>query len=141
MENTILQKEKELIENFSLLEEWENKYEYILDYSKKMPLISEELKTEDNLVKGCQSKVWLHATIEQGIIRYFADSDGEIPKGLTAMLIEILNNNTQENIIESEITFLKETEIIYHLSPNRVKGINSVIARMKELAKITKNEK
>ncbi len=134
MVNPIKEKQQEIIENFALLEEWENKYEYILDYAKKIPLIEEEFRKEENLVKGCQSKVWLITKQNDNKISYFADSDAEIPKGLTALLIEILNNNTQKAIIEAEITFLKETEIIYHLSPNRVKGINAVISRMKELA-------
>lgn len=136
MNQSIQTKQKEIIDNFSLLEEWENKYEYILDYSKKIPLIPEEFKTEENLVKGCQSRVWLISERNDNKISYFADSDAEIPKGLTALLIEILDGNTQKEIQEAEITFLKETEIIYHLSPNRIKGINSVIARMKELAKL-----
>lgn len=135
MLNPLQEKQKEIIDNFSLLEEWENKYEYILDYAKKIPLIAEEFKTDENLVKGCQSRVWLIAEKNDNKISYFADSDAEIPKGLTALLIEILNGNTQKEIEETEITFLKETEIIYHLSPTRVKGINSVIATMKELAK------
>lgn len=130
----IIEKQHQLIEDFNLLEEWEDKYAYIIEFAEQIPLIDSHKQTENYLVRGCQSKLWLDAEKVNGKIQYYANSEAEIPKGLATLLINVLSGNTPQEIIDADITFLKETEIIFHLSPNRVRGVKSLIVRMKEIA-------
>ena len=138
---TIDEKQRELIDNLNFLEEWDEKYEYIIDYSKKIPIIEDKYKTDEYLVQGCQSRLWLQAVSNNGNIIYRADSDADIPKGLASMLIEVYSDSSADEILKTNLTFLKDTGIIFHLSPNRVKGLNSLIGKMKEYAnKLKKHE-
>ncbi len=130
----IKEKELDLINRINFLEEWEEKYQYIIDYTNKIPIIEEKFKTDEFLVRGCQSNLWLQAVLNNKKIQFYADCDAEIPKGLAAMLIEILSESNPKEIIEANLTFLKDTGIIYHLSPNRVKGFNALVNKMKEYA-------
>jgi cysteine desulfuration protein SufE len=131
---TIKNRELDLIERINFLDEWEDKYEYIIDYASKLSAIKEQYKTDDYLVKGCQSRLWLQAELNNGNIFYSADCDAEIPKGLTSMLIEVLSDSSPNEVTEANLIFLKDTGIIFHLSPNRVKGLSALIDKMKDYA-------
>jgi cysteine desulfuration protein SufE len=132
----IIQKQEEFVSNLCYLENWEDKYTYIIEYADKIPLIDKSKKIDNYLVKGCQSKIWLDLSKnENGIVSIFADGDADIPKGLTAMIIEVLNENSVKDIIETDLFFLKEAGIYNYLSPLRQKGILAVIYTIKERIK------
>lgn len=128
---TIQEKEQEIITDFSLYDDWMQKYEYIIELGKELPLIEEKYKTDNNLIKGCQSRVWLHSEIKDGKLNYTADSDAIITKGIIALLIQVLNNETPENIVKTELNFIKYIGLQEHLSPTRSNGLVSMIQQMK----------
>ncbi len=130
----IAEKEKELIEEFELFDDWMDKYEHIIDQAKTLPLIDPQYKTDDYLVKGCQSKVWLYASMIDGKVHYFADSDAVITKGIIALLIRILSNETPEVILSTDLGFIKSIGLKEHLSPNRANGLSSMVKLMKTYA-------
>jgi cysteine desulfuration protein SufE len=131
---SIAQKEKELIEEFELFNDWMDKYEHIIDQAKSLPLIHTQYKTDEYLVKGCQSKVWLNATFENGRVNYTADSDAVITKGIIALLIRVLSGEKPEDIIENDLKFIDAIGLKEHLSPNRSNGLVSMIKLMKTYA-------
>ena len=128
---TIQEKEQDIIDEFSIYEDWMDKYEYIIELGKDLPIIADELKTEDRLIKGCQSRVWLHADLENGKMKFSADSDAIITKGIIALLIRVLNNEKPEDIAKSELKFIKEIGLQEHLSPTRSNGLVSMVKKMK----------
>lgn len=132
---TIKETEKEIVEEFSMFEEWDEKYEYIIELGKRLPLIDEKYKTDNYKVAGCQSQVWVKPELENGIINYKADSDAIITKGLIALLIRVLSGHKPEEVANTELTFLNEIGLKEHLSPTRSNGLISMIARMKAEAK------
>ncbi|CAG0993563.1 MAG: SufE family protein [Bacteroidetes bacterium] len=134
--------EKQIIEEFALFDEWEGKYEYLIELGKEMPIMNEKLKTDDKLIKGCQSKVWLHSEIKDGKIIFTADSDAIITKGIVALLVRVLSNHTPGEIIDTELTFIDKIGLKEHLSPTRANGLVSMIKQMKldALALNTQNE-
>lgn len=132
---TIKETEKEIVEEFSMFEEWDDKYEYIIELGKRLPLIDEKYKTDNYKVNGCQSQVWVKPELENGIINYKADSDAIITKGLIALLIRVLSGHKPEEVANAELTFLNEIGLKEHLSPTRSNGLISMIARMKAEAK------
>ena len=121
----------ELVGNFELFDNWEDKYSYIIELGKDLPLISSNYKTEDRLIKGCQSRVWLHAEEKEGKMYYSADSDAIITKGIIALLIRVINDETPETIAKAEFSFIKEIGLQEHLSPTRSNGLVSMIKQMK----------
>lgn len=127
--------EEEIIDEFSMFEEWDEKYEYIIELGKQLPLIEPEYKTENYKVNGCQSQVWVKPEFENGIVTFKADSDAVITKGLIALLIRVLSGHKPEEIAKAELTFLNEIGLKEHLSPTRSNGLVSMIARMKAEAK------
>ncbi len=134
MIKSIQEKEQELIEEFSLFDDWMDRYQYIIELGQKLPALPEDHKKEDNIVHGCQSKVWLKAEFDDNHIAYQADSDAIITKGLIAMLMRILSGETPDDIISAELSFVDQVGIREHLSPTRSNGLNSMIKQMKYYA-------
>jgi cysteine desulfuration protein SufE len=128
---TIKEIQKELIEEFSLFDDWMQKYEYLIELGKTLPIIDASLKTENRLIKGCQSKVWLHAELENDKVVYTADSDAIITKGIVALLIRVFSNQKPEAILEADTRFIDEIGLKDHLSPTRANGLVSMIKQMK----------
>jgi len=107
------------------------KYEYIIDLGKDLPIIKEELKTEDKIIKGCQSQVWVNSELEADKMRFTADSDAIITKGIIALLIRVLDNETPTEVAKAELNFIKEIGLQEHLSPTRANGLVSMVKKMK----------
>ncbi|WP_291906568.1 SufE family protein [Chitinophaga sp. CB10] len=128
---TIKEKQDEVIDDFSFMENWEDKYEYIIQLGKELPLIEEKYKTEDNLIKGCQSRVWLHTELKDGKLYFTADSDAVITKGLVSLMISVLSGHTPKEIAEAEIYFIDAIGLSSHLSPTRSNGLLSMLKQMK----------
>ena len=124
--------EQEIIEEFEVLGEgWEDKYEHIIELGKSLPLIDEQNKTEDRLIKGCQSRVWLYSEFKEGKIIYKADSDAIITKGLVALIARILSGHTPDEIMNAKLGFIDKIGLKEHLSPTRANGLVSMIKQMK----------
>lgn len=124
--------EKEIIEEFELFgDDWEGKYEHIIDLGKSLPKIKEEYKTDDRIIKGCQSKVWLHSELKDGKIMFTADSDAIITKGMVALMIRVLSNQNPEDVVNAELDFIDKIGLKEHLSPTRANGLVSMIKQMK----------
>ena len=128
---TIAENEKEIIEDFALFSDWEDKYEYIISLGRELPLISDQYKTEDHLVRGCQSRVWLHADKKGDNIVFTADSDAIITKGIIAMLIKVLSDQPAAEVAKNDLKFIDTIGLKEHLSPNRSNGLVSMIEKMK----------
>ncbi len=124
--------EKEIIEDFALFEDWEGKYEYLIDMAKSLPKIEEKYKVEDNIIKGCQSRVWLHSEKRGNTIIFTADSDAIITKGMVALMVRVLSHQTPDAIVKSELDFINAIGLKENLSPTRANGLVSMIRRMKE---------
>ena len=129
--DTIQEIQSEIVEEFDMFEDWVQKYEYLIDLGKSLPIIKEKYKTQDNLIKGCQSRVWLHANHEKGIIIYTADSDAIITKGIVALLIRVLSNQKSDEIASANLEFINEIGLKEQLSPTRANGLVSMIKEMK----------
>ena len=127
--------EEEIVEEFSMFEEWDEKYEYIIEIGKNLPLIDNKYKTGNFKVNGCQSQVWVKPEFENGIVTFKADSDAIITKGLIALLIRVLSGHKPGEIADAELTFLNKIGLKEHLSPTRSNGLVSMISRMKTEAK------
>ncbi|WP_375253584.1 MULTISPECIES: SufE family protein [Dokdonia] len=121
----------EIVDEFSMFEDWMQRYEYMIDLGKSLPLIDEAFKTEDYIIKGCQSKVWVHATMEDGKVTFTADSDAIITKGIIAILIRAFSNQAPQDIIEADTAFIDEIGLKEHLSPTRANGLVSMIKQIK----------
>jgi cysteine desulfuration protein SufE len=128
---SIASKEAEIIEEFEMFEDWTDKYEYLIDIGRSLPLINEELKKEEYLIKGCQSQVWLCAELNDGKVFYKADSDAQIPKGIVSLLVRVMSNESPEEIIKTELTFIDQIGLKEHLSPTRSNGLVSMVKQMK----------
>ena len=123
--------QEEIIEEFAIFDDWMQKYDYLIELSKDIPLISEEYRLNENLIKGCQSKVWLHAREIDGKVIYSADSDAIITKGIAALLIRVLSEQKAEDILENEMYFIDAIGLKEHLSMTRSNGLVSMIKQMK----------
>lgn len=123
--------QEEIIEEFAMFDDWMQKYDYLIELSKDIPLISEEHRLNENLIKGCQSKVWLHARDTDGKVIYTADSDAIITKGIAALLIRVLSEQKAEDILENEMYFIDAIGLKEHLSMTRSNGLVSMIKQMK----------
>lgn len=121
----------EIIDEFSLFGDWMDKYEYIIDLGKQLPLIEEKYKDEKHIIKGCQSKVWLHAEKNDGQIVFTADSDAIITKGIIALLIRVLSGQKAQDIAQSELYFIEKIGLKEHLSQTRSNGLVSMVKQMK----------
>tara|TARA_B110000003_G_scaffold264902_1_gene290173 strand:- start:967 stop:1383 length:417 start_codon:yes stop_codon:yes gene_type:complete len=123
--------QKEITEDFAMFDDWMQKYEYLIDLGKDLAQIDEKHKTEDNLIKGCQSRVWLHAEHTDGKIIYTADSDAIMTKGIIAILISVLSGQTPASITDAKLDFINEIGLKEQLSPTRANGLVSMIKQMK----------
>ena len=123
--------QNEIVEEFDIFDTWMDKYEYLIELGKSVPKISEENKKEENIIKGCQSKVWLHAQKQDGLVRFYADSDAIITKGIISLLIRIFSNQKPEYIINADTDFIDKIGLRQHLSPNRANGLNNMIKKIK----------
>jgi cysteine desulfuration protein SufE len=126
--------EEEIIEDFSLFDTWEEKYEYIIDLGKKLPLLEEHYKVEENRIKGCQSIVWLVAEYSDGTVFFKAESDAVIVKGLVSMLIRVLSGHAPDEIINAKLDFIREIGMMTHLAQTRSNGLLAMIKQMKNYA-------
>ncbi|HWW39468.1 SufE family protein [Pedobacter sp.] len=131
---SIIETEQEIIDDFSLFDSWEDKYEYIIDLGKKLPLLEEQYKTEENKIKGCQSTVWLVASFRDGKVFFKADSDAVIVKGLVSMLITVLSGHQPDEIIAAKLDFIREIGMFTHLAQTRSNGLLAMIKQMKNYA-------
>ena len=124
--------EHEIIEEFEMFaDDWELKYEHLIELGKSLPLINPIYKTDEHIIKGCQSKVWLHSEVVDGKIVYTADSDAIITKGMVALMIRVLSNQTPNDILEANVGFIDVIGLKEHLSPTRANGLISMIKQMK----------
>lgn len=128
---TINEIQDELIEDFSFYQDWMEKYEYIIQLGKEVPLIKEEYKKEDYIIKGCQSKVWLYPELRDGKVYFTADSDAIITKGLVSLMVKVLSGHTPQEIAQADLYFIDEIGLKEHLSPTRANGLLSMVKQMK----------
>ena len=138
---TIKSIQEEIIDEFLLFDDWMQKYEYMIDLGKSLPLINENNKTDDRLIKGCQSKVWLDAHLKDGKINYTADSDAIITKGIIAILLRVFSNQSPDDILSSNIDFIDKIGLKEHLSPTRANGLVSMVKQLKIYALALKAQK
>ena len=139
---TLEEKQKEIVEDFAIYDDWMEKYEYIIELGKELPIISEEKKTKDRIIEGCQSQVWLDSDFSDGKMHFKADSDAIITKGIIGLLIRVLDNEKPEDIAKCDLHFIQEIGLHEHLSPTRSNGLVSMVKKMKmaALQALTTNE-
>ena len=128
---TIVEIENQIINEFSMFEDWMDKYNYLIELGKSLPLIDEKYKTDQYIISGCQSKVWLHAAFTDELVIFTADSDAIITKGIISILIRVLSHHTPDEIISSDMDFVDQIGLKEHLSPTRSNGLTSMIKQMK----------
>ncbi|MBO4481041.1 MAG: SufE family protein [Bacteroidales bacterium] len=131
---TIEQAEQQIIEEFELFDDWMDKYNYIIELGKELPLIDAQYKTPEHLIAGCQSQVWLHAEYKDGHIFFTADSDAIITKGIINLLIKVLSGRTPQEIIDAQLGYIDAIGLKEHLSPTRSNGLLSMIKQIKMYA-------
>jgi cysteine desulfuration protein SufE len=131
---TINELQNEIIEEFSFFENWMERYEHLIELGKSLPLIDLKNKTDDNIIKGCQSKVWMFAELKKNKLKFTADSDAIITKGIIALLIRVFSNQHPKDILDSEIDFIDRIGLKEHLSPTRANGMVSMIKQIKMYA-------
>lgn len=128
---TIKEIQEEIIDEFSMFEDWMERYEYIIDLGKSLPLIDQANKLDENLINGCQSKVWLHSEVKGDKINFTADSDAILTKGIVAILLRVFNNQKPADILAADLFFIDEIGLKEHLSPTRANGLVSMIKQIK----------
>jgi cysteine desulfuration protein SufE len=128
---TVKEIQDEIVDEFSMFDDWMQRYEYMIELGKSLPLIEEKYKTDDNIIKGCQSKVWVHAEMKDDKLVFSADSDAIITKGIIAILIRAFSNHTPAEIIDADTQFIDEIGLKEHLSPTRANGLVSMIKQLK----------
>ena len=131
---TIKEVHDEIVDEFSMFDDWDERFQYVIDLGKGLPLIDEKFKTEENTIKGCQSKVWVHAEQNNGNIVFTADSDAIITKGIIAILVRTFSNHSPKEILEADTKFIDEIGLKDHLSPTRANGLVSMIKQIKMYA-------
>lgn len=131
---TIKEIEQQIIDEFSVFTDWMDKYEYLIELGKSVPVIEESGKHDSNLIKGCQSRVWLNATFNDGILYFTADSDAIITKGIISLLIRVYSGKTPEEILGADISFIEKIGLQENLSPTRANGLLSMIRQIKYYA-------
>jgi cysteine desulfuration protein SufE len=131
---TINEVQEEIVDEFSLFDDWMQRYEYMIELGKSLPLIDKQFKTDDNIIKGCQSKVWVHADLEEDKLVFTADSDAIITKGIIAILIRVFSHQHPDAILEADTSFIDKIGLKEHLSPTRANGLVSMIKQLKMYA-------
>lgn len=132
---TIKEKAQAVVEEFWMFDDWMDKYAYLIELGKDLPVIDSQFKTNNHLISGCQSRVWLHAEEQEGRIVFTADSDAVITKGIVSLLIRILSNHTPQEILEADFSFLESIGLQEHLSPTRANGLASMIKQIQLYAR------
>jgi cysteine desulfuration protein SufE len=130
----IKEKQEEIIDEFSMFDDWDERFQYVIDLGKGLPLIDEQYKTEENTIKGCQSKVWLYGEMVNDKIVFTADSDAIITKGIIAILIRVFSNQTSSDILNADTNFIDQIGLKEQLSPTRANGLVSMIKNIKMYA-------
>lgn len=128
---TIKEKQDEIVEEFAFLDDWEQKYEYIIDLGKQLPPLPDAVKTDENLIKGCQSKVWIDVKFEDGKLNFLADSDGILPKGIVSLLVSIYSGHGTAEILDSDFDFISQIGLQEFLSPSRANGLMAMTKQIK----------
>ena len=131
---TIKEIQEEIIDEFSMFDDWMERYEYIIELGKSLPMIDEQYKLEENLIKGCQSKVWLYSELDNDVIKYSADSDAILTKGIVALLLRVFSDQKPGDILNAETNFIDEIGLKEHLSPTRANGLVSMVKQIKMYA-------
>ena len=131
---TIKEIKEEIIDDFEMFEDWMQRYEFIIETGKTLPQIDEANKSDDNIIKGCQSKVWLHADFDQGKLKFSADSDAILTKGIISLLLRVFNDQTPDTILNTDPYFIDAIGLKEHLSPTRANGLLSMVKQIKLLA-------
>jgi len=132
--STMKEMEEELVSEFELFDDWMDKYNYIIELGKELPMIDPQYKTSEFLIDGCQSQVWLHADYQEGKILFTADSDAIITKGIVNLLIRVLSGRTPQEIIDNDLSYIDQIGLKEHLSPTRSNGLASMIKQIKMYA-------
>lgn len=130
----IKERQEEIIDEFSMFEDWMQRYEYMIELGKSLPTIDEQHKKDENIIKGCQSRVWLYADLEGEKIKFSADSDAIITKGIIALLIRVFSDQTPKDILQADVKFIDVIGLKDHLSPTRANGLVSMIKQLKNYA-------
>lgn len=128
---TIKEIQEEIVDEFLMFDDWMERYEYIIELGKSLPLISEQYKLDENLIKGCQSKVWLHSEIEKDKLVFTADSDAILTKGIVALLLRVYSNQSPQDIVVANTDFIDKIGLQEHLSPTRANGLVSMLKQIK----------
>jgi len=128
---TIKEIQEEIIDEFNLFDDWMERYEYLIELGRSLPLIDQQYKLDENIIKGCQSKVWLHSEMNHTKINFTADSDAILTKGLVALLLRVFSNQTPEDILKADTLFIDEIGLKEHLSPTRANGLVSMLKQIK----------
>ena len=130
----IAQTQQELIDEFAMFTDWQDRYEHLIELGKDIPLIAPENKVDTNLVRGCQSRVWLNAELKNDLVHFTADSDAMITKGIVALLVRVYNDRTPQEILGASTEFIDRIGLREHLSPNRANGLSAMLDQMKRYA-------
>ena len=128
---TIKEIQEEIIDEFSMFEDWMERYEHIIDLGKSLPIIDEAFKVDENLIKGCQSKVWLHSELKNDTLSFTAESDAILTAGIVGLLLRVFNEQKPADIIKADMSFIDQIELKEHLSPTRANGLVSMIKQIK----------
>ena len=128
---TIKEIQEEIVDEFSMFDDWMERYEHLIALGKSLPLIETQYKTEENIIKGCQSKVWVHGALDQQKVVFTADSDAILTKGLVALLLRVFSNRTPQEILDADTKFIDEIGLKEHLSPTRANGLLSMVKQLK----------
>lgn len=132
--SSIADKQKEILEELSFFPDWQERYEYVIGLGRKLAPMPEDAKTADKLIKGCQSQVWLDARMEDDRVRYLADSDSVITKGMIALFVRVLDGETPDAILAADLSFIDQTGLKEHLAPTRANALNLMATQMKQRA-------
>ena len=128
---TIKEIQEEIIDEFAMFDDWMERYEYLIELGKSLPIIDAQYKVDENLIKGCQSKVWLHSELKDNTLHFTADSDAILTKGIVALLLRVFTNQSPQNIMTAETEFIDEIGLKEHLSPTRANGLVSMLKQIK----------
>lgn len=131
---TIPEQQQELLDELSLFQDWTERYEYVIGLGRKLAPLPESSRTPENLIKGCQSQVWLDAALEDGLIRYYADSDSVITKGMIALFIRVLDAQSPDAVLQADMSFIERTGLKEHLAPTRANALSLMATQMKQRA-------
>jgi len=131
---TISEKQQQLLEDLSLFQDWTERYEYVIGLGKQLPAMDESSKNPEHLIKGCQSQVWLDAKSEDGKVRYAADSDSLITKGMIALFVKVLDDESPDAILTADMSFIDQTGLKEHLAPTRANALTLMANQMKQRA-------